>query len=224
MKDDIRIRRTNVLPRFASREAADRARYPYKLVVPGSDAVLHYRRTRQQADLDYGDGLLRRHLFAWLVLKDKRIGAFEINEIDPNGCADNDDFMLAMDANEKFEADMSCVLCAHWKDIIGDVTHAGPILDFRFAWIAPEHSGGRVFANASHALIERFCPRYSLLVIKGFPLEYEAHEPDSNTSTSKAIDRRQKAMVRYYQRIFGVRPFPGPDGKEGWLFRHVELF
>lgn len=224
MTHEGRIKRTATFPRFAAGEAAQNLRYPYRLAIPNSDTVLQYRRTRQKGDLDYGEGLLRRKLFAWLILNGERIGAFEMNQIDPNGCADNDEFLMVMDASEKFEADMSDVLCTQWNDIIGDVTHAGPILDFRYAWIAPEHAGGSLFSKCSHALIDRFCPRYSILVIKAFPLEYEGREIAANPAMGRAVDCRERAMVRYYGSVFGVRPFPGKAGEEGWLFHHPANF
>jgi hypothetical protein len=218
MKKDARIRRTAALPSFASDEVSRRARYPRELTLPGSDAVLRYRVSRQRADEDYGDCLLRRELFAWLTIQDSRIGAFELNEYDPNGCAGNDQFMMVMDACEQFEADMSRVLCDEWHDLILDVTHAGPILDFRNAWITPERAHANIFATASRALIDEFSPHHSILVMKAFPLEYTGEVPD-RSPLRKAVAQRQKAMIRHYRRIFGVRPFRGKHGKEGWLWR-----
>lgn len=218
MKDQARVTRTPTLPRFAAQEAAKGLRYPYTLKLNRLDAVLHYR-TRQRSDLDYGEALLRRRLFAWLVAHGQRVGASELNEYDPNGCADNDEFLRVMDATEQYEADMSVALCSCWDDVIGDVTLCGPILDFRYAWVAPAHARGDLFPRAAHALIDRFRCRYSILVIKAFPLEYQAQEPEAAARTSRALESRQRAMARYYERIFCVRPFPELHGSEGWLFR-----
>ena len=123
-----------------------------------------------------------------------------------------------MDAWEQFEADMSVVLCDEWNDLVLDVTYAGPILDFRNAWIVPEHSRGQLFPTASKALIDKFCPHHSILVMKAYPLEYAGQAPD-RSPLRKAVARRQKAMVRHYRRIFGVRPFRRKHGKAGWLWR-----
>lgn len=146
------------------------------------------------------------------------IGAFQLNEYDPNGCSDNGEFMLVIDAWEQFEADMSVVLCDEWDDLVLDVTHAGPILDFRNAWIAPEHSRGELFPTASKSLIDKCCPLHSILVMKAYPLEYAGQVPD-RSPLRKAVARRQKAMIRYYRRVFGVRPFQHRHGKDGWLWR-----
>jgi hypothetical protein len=56
------------------------------------------------------------------------------------------------------------------------------------------------------------------MVMKAFALEYEG-EVLEGSFLEIAFKRRARAMKRYYQRIFGVRPF---DGDYGWLWREGE--
>ena len=60
------------------------------------------------------------------------------------------------------------------------------------------------------------------MVLKAFPLEYEGNVP-KGSELEIAFKRRVRAMIRYYQRIFGVRPFDGEYGDAGWLWREGEI-
>ena len=168
---------------------------------------------------DSSMGLVQKtELFAWLVLGRRRIGAFELNEFDPNCCGSNEDFMIVMDIDEAYEATLSAALCEQFDNLIGEVTLAGPILDFRRAWIMPRFANGELFRLAARTLVEKVSPHYSIMVIKAFPLEYEG-EVSEGSDLEIAFQGRARAMMRYYQRIFAVRPFDGEYGDDGWLWR-----
>jgi hypothetical protein len=78
-----------------------------------------------------------------------------------------------MDIDEAYEATLSGALCGQFDDLIGEVTFAGPILDFRRAWIMPRFANGELFRLAARTLVEKVSPRYSIMAITAFPLEYE---------------------------------------------------
>jgi hypothetical protein len=84
---------------------------------------------------------------------------------------------MVMDVDEEFEARLSGALCAQFDNLIDEITLAGPILEFRSAWIVPRFANGDLFRLAAHTLIEKFSPHYSILVMKAFPLEYEDEVP-----------------------------------------------
>ena len=211
-----RIRRTAELPYFAQDERRRRSKYPYTLKIEGTVATVKYRVSRPYSVGDYTDAVIKTEVFGWIYIGRRRIGALALNEYDPNGCATNDEFWNVMDADSADEEALAVVLGNAWCHVVDDVTHAGPILEFRIAWIAPEHARGDLFAAASLGIIDKVCDHYSILVMRANSLEYHEYRGPPLT---KAARSRQQAMIRYYGRIFGVRPFHGHDGKEGWLWR-----
>jgi hypothetical protein len=127
--------------------------------------------------------------------------------------------MAVMDCDDEYEATLSGVLCKQFGNLIDEITPIGPILDFRRAWIMPRFAHGDLFRLAARALAEKL--DYSIMVLKAFPLEYEGKALEGS-DLEIAFKRRVRAMIRYYQRIFGVRPFDGEDGDTGWLWREGE--
>ncbi len=65
------------------------------------------------------------------------------------------------------------MLCDVWSDAVNDVLAYGPVLEFRLAWMAPQHATTAVWATAAEALIKAEFDEHSILVMKAFPLEYE---------------------------------------------------
>lgn len=221
-----RIRRRDALPEFAEPDARRRRKYPHTIELRGTDTSLCYWMSKRHSvggfvDDDYKDCVQKTELFAWLMLGRRRIGAFELNQYDPNGCASNEEFMMVMDIDEEYEATLSVALCKQFDNLIDEVTPVGPILDFRRAWIMPRFAHGDLFPLATRALVEKFSPGHSIMVLKAFPLEYEGNAP-RGSDLEIAFKRRVRAMIRYYQRIFGVRPFDGELGDAGWLWREGE--
>jgi hypothetical protein len=202
------------MPRFASIEAASRRHYPKTLRVPGHDAVLRYRVSRSMWVADEVDAIMRTPLFAWLMVAGRRVGAFDLVLYDPNGCGCNEDFQYLMDWDDDDEAHLADVLSSAWADIVLDVTHAGPILDFHSAWLAPKFARGRLFADAVNAILDRICPYYSILVMRPFLLG-----TSKESDPSKGLTRLHAIMIRHFQRTLGVDRLPGEYWYEGWLWR-----
>jgi hypothetical protein len=108
-------------------------------------------------------------------------------------------------------------LCQAWSPFCNEVTAYGNLVDFRMAWADPSSPPG-LWAAAAEELIGREIPSYSLLAMKAFPLEYEGRSPEGSAARAGLLSR-QRAMIRYYRRLFGVQKFPGRSGDEGWLYR-----
>lgn len=210
------LRRTDELPRFAEAEVHARRRYPRSLELGDTGLTLKWRDSRIQHVADNEDAIHRRTRFVWLHRDNRRVGAMEFATFDPTGCDDNDEFDLLMDADDGHEAEMAVALTTCWQDVILDLASFGPILEFRSAWLAREVAYGRNFDLAANTMINDFGRHRSILIMKAFPLEYEGNA--SSPEISAALDHRQRAMVRYYRKIFGVAPLPGEYGRQGWLW------
>ena len=83
-------------------------------------------------------GVLRSEFFGWLVMGERRVGALKVYRYDPKRCRDNEDFIAIMDCENADEAALAIILSEFFENVRRDLTWAGPILDFRFAWIDQE--------------------------------------------------------------------------------------
>jgi hypothetical protein len=215
-----RIRRGAEWPNSVEEEHRRKAKYSRELRTTAQDGtfVLRYRKSRWRRMI-MGQGCVkRRDLFCWITTKKRRVGALNFVEFEPDILISNDDFFNTMDADYHADAHLAEVLCAAWDAVVPDVLDYGPVLEFRLAWVAPEYARSGLWATAAKAIIEAEFDDHSILVMKAFPLEYERRAPRGSPAY-KGLERRQAAMVRYYERLFGVDRFPGMFGDDGWLWR-----
>lgn len=219
------IRRTSALPDFASYEASTKRKYPRSLRVGDGPDVLRYRLSRPWPVGDIEDGILRVEFFGWLVRNRRRVGAFELSSYEVIGCGNNSDFWEIMDCDALQESQLATVLCDCWRDVVFSIGIQGPILHFASAWIRPDLADGSQFAQIANAILDGPFAGRSILVLKGYPIEYAGEVPDGS-ELLPALQRRQSAMRRYYRQVFDVAPLPGKHGDDGWLWRanspHVE--
>ncbi len=67
------------------------------------------------------------------------------------------------------------------------------------------------------ALLQRMRRGVAVMVLKAFPLEYEGNVTPENRL---AFERRQRALIRLYQRRIRFEPMPHNElAKEGWMMR-----
>lgn len=67
------------------------------------------------------------------------------------------------------------------------------------------------------ALLQRMRRGVAVMVLKAFPLEYEGNVTPENR---QAFERRQRALIRLYQRRIRFEPMPHNElAKEGWMMR-----
>jgi hypothetical protein len=144
----------------------------------------------------------------------RRVGALEFTEYDPNGCGCNEDFQYLMDWDDAYDAHLSNVLCSAWADIVLDVTHAGPILDLRAAWLAPKCTRGRLFADTINVITQQLCPGHSILTMRPFLLGASPRR-----APLRELTHLHRVMIRHFQRSLGVDRLPGDYWHEGWLWR-----
>jgi hypothetical protein len=217
-----RIRRRAEWPKSVVDEQARERKYPHRVTITTKKEMytLNYRKSRRRR-MNWGKGCVRtRDLFCWLNFKNLRVGALHFVEFEPDRLINNREFFFTMDADYHADMHLAEVLCDVWSDVVNDVLGYGPVLEFRLAWMSPQHAAAAVWAKAAEALIKADFDDHSILVMKAFPLEYEARlEGPENSAADGDFPRRRAAMIRYYRRLFGVEPFPGEWGAEGWLWR-----
>ena len=211
----MRIQRTSVWDEFVERDLQIwRCRNILNASHRGQHIVLKYSKSRLYR-LDGGYRRVRqRELFCLIYLNTKVVGAFEMTEIDVSD-ADPQDLVGAMDSVSQYAYELGQVIRRGWK-FLPAIWALGTILDFRRVWMDPAHARTGLWAEAARKVIDTEFPKYAVMVMKAFPLEYEGM---ANAANAVAFKRRQRAMRRYYGSLFGVKPFPGRDGQEGWLWR-----
>lgn len=215
-----RIRRPDGMPGFALHEAERCHKYLY--VVPVSHGVeLHHRLTKNRSVGLSKKAVLKTEFFGWLMASGKRVGALQVFRYDPDRCSSNEHFCEVMDREDGDAAKLALMLSDFWEDVPSDLTWAGPILDFRFAWVDRGFPSGDLLRDACRLVKNQVFPKYSIGVMKAAPLEYLDHEDEDDEydcSLSEPFRRRQAAMMRLYSRALGVRPFPGEPGTDGWMW------
>jgi hypothetical protein len=141
---------------------------------------------------------------------------------------------LSMDTESRHESQLAEILCNAWSEFASEVTCYGDLVDFRMAWAHPTSSPHGLWSEAAKRLIAAVFPDHALLTMKAFPLEYEGSTPafplkyegstPRDTPSSTGLLLRQRAMIRYYEKQFGVHQFPGKSGEQGWLYKINPVF
>jgi hypothetical protein len=218
--DQIRIRRRNEFPAFAREEAARRAAYrrTQSFMWGGLPVVLKFRLSRWSWLADVEGGIRYRRMFCWVVVQKKRVSAFELFEYEISFDLDNDQLFELMDCESSIASNLAEVICDAWDYFSDDISPYGSLLDFRMAWSDPNHGPHGLWAVAAKNLISQEFSSHALLTMKAFPLEYQGRAPIGAASHAGLVSR-QRAMIRYYQKTFGVASFPGQDGEKGWLYK-----
>jgi hypothetical protein len=218
--DQIRIRRENEFPPFARQEAKRRAAYPrtQSFLWGGLLITLKFRFSRWSWLAEVEEGIRYRRMFCWVVAEKKRVSAFELFEYEIPFDLGNDELFNLMDSESSIASHLAEVICDAWDCFSDEVSAYGSLLDFRMAWSDPDYGPHGLWAVAAKNLIEQEFDNHAVLTMKAFPLEYEGKAPVGAASHLGLISR-PRAMIRYYQKTFGVAPFPGQAGEEGWLYK-----
>lgn len=207
-------------PSFVREEIPGRRKYPFSLELSWKELPvrLRYRISRQRWLLEEKDEIGRRELFCWIMLGRRRISAIQMFEYDVCPGMSNEYFFGLMDDESFIEGELAAALCGGWKRFSVDVAQHGSLLDFRMAWADPALCPHGLWSFAAEEIIAREFPGYVLLTMKAFPLEYQGRAPVGTPQHSGLLSR-QKAMIRYYRKQFGVTSFSGKFGEKGWLYR-----
>ena len=215
-----RIRRAGERPEFVLDELAKRRTYPFSLKLgwKGRSVELKYRISRQAWLMGERDEIGCRQLFCWILLGRRRLSAIQLFEYDICPGMSNGRFFDLMDAESLIEGHLAETLCDSWKRFSVEVAQHGTLLDFRMAWADPALCPHGLWSAVAKEIISREFPGHVLLTMKAFPLEYEGRAPMGAPSHAGLLSR-QRAMIRYYRQQFGITPFAGQSGDEGWLYR-----
>jgi hypothetical protein len=162
---------------------------------------------------------------AWIFQNGRSVGGAILRRYTMPAFMDNDEFVDLMDMDEGSEHEMSVALTSVFEDLGSDIAAYGDILEINRIWLAPQPELAGRSPSVIKALAAAFCPDFSILVLKAFPLEYESafgssrQTLDFDLTLEAALKRRQRAMMRYYRQHFDVEPLPSSFGADGWMYR-----
>lgn len=141
--------------------------------------------------------VLRSHLFAWILVGEKRVGAVKINSYKANENCDNDDFCLILDGHSGEEYALAALIGRSWDDVYSDLCLWGPILYLTDVWTDERFAAPDILAKALRTLTRGPLRRHSIFLanhlVLGFP----------------------KALI---VKAVNAREFPGRAGDRGWLW------
>lgn len=182
------------------------------------DVVMSFHTTPNRS-LVWGEkGVMKSKLLAFLLAGQTKIGAIHADLYTVKQCRNNEHFWDLMDYSSAYEEELARTICTFWDDVGGDIGCEGPILHFGFAWISKDWAGCDLLELAGRAIMESVWPTHSLILLKAWPFEYKLSEISKYPALMDARSNRVNAMVRHYSRIFGVQPFTGQEGRDGWMW------
>lgn len=111
---------------------------------------------------------------------------------------------------------LATVLLSEWRNLSERVLDYGRILEVTWVWAEPGHARPGIWIPILEALIARVEPYLAVVTAKAFPLEFENGQHKDATA---ALERRRRAMTRYYSGNLGLEILPGPPGGDGWMWR-----
>jgi hypothetical protein len=163
----------------------------------------------------------RQSCDAWIFDGDEIAGGVQLQRYSFPAFADNEYIIDIMDMDSAEEYELASALADQFEDIGEEIGAYGDLVEINRVWIKPTSSIVGRSSDIVHALIGAFCPDFSTIVLKAYPLEYEQYREGSIGPALRAsFKRRQLAMMRLYTRTYGVHAMDGARGTEGWMFRH----
>ncbi len=173
----------------------------------------YYRSTWRRLSYDF-DNVRYRATIGKMVHESAHIGSFEVREFRCKPLIHRDSFFEEMDSHSHETSSLADAVCSSWSEP-SEVTDYGDIIELSRTWISPTNPVRSSLALAIPAIIRRLIPKWSLAILKAFPLEYEGLVSDENRA---AFLRRQRAMIKHYQKQIDFVPPPGARGQEGWMY------
>lgn len=220
-----RLRRSETPPAFVETEAGDLRHYPHSKTI--GVHTIRYRRQKwhdwfayESEDPDERPALRMRETFGWISRDNAVVGALRLREFDLCPLDSNEILWLAADDASRDASQALYVLCSQWREVGRLVGAHGPVLEVQGLWLRPAENASRG-AELLNTFVQAAFHECSVCILKAFPLEYQS-ELGNGPSLESAFNSRRRAMQRYYARAAGIMTFPGPPGKEGWMWRPAD--
>lgn len=183
-------------PKFVVAECRRRRKQTCKRTL-GRGNYVEFSRSSWQCMWPGDRIVLRSHLFAWIVIRGRRVGAVKINRYKANENCDNDDFCIILDGHSQAEYDLASVIGRSWDDVYVDLCLWGPILYLEDVWLDERFVGADVLVGVLQTLTQGPLRKHSIMLTNhrtiGVP----------NACIENAVN---------------ARAFPGRAGDRGWLW------
>jgi hypothetical protein len=166
------------------------------------------------------DMLRRQECTAWVFLNGSVVGGAVLKRYMIPPYMDNDEFLELMDADSGAEHELSAALDSQFGEI-GGVGAYGDVLLLDRMWLARIPRLAGLSAEMVNALVSAFCPEFAIIILKAYPLEYEGMFSENADLSEREVmfQKRRRAMMRLYEREFGVVALRTEYGENGWMYR-----
>lgn len=208
--------RTNAVEKLLRTEEV-RTRRPRWSFSYGAYLVECYRGNLVHELYDEEDSPRRRNLYISVRLAGVVVSVGHLLEWNVPFGATPFDFWWAADAVSQEEADVAYMLASYWSFDEWPADFGSIVLFNRLAIQTANDFERSALATIRVAIERELRVRASILLLKAFPLEYEA-QPDAVDRTL-GLRNRQRAMMRWYGRQLGVHPFVDQTRFRGWMWR-----
>ncbi len=128
-------------------------------------------------------------------------------------------FVGAADVITQQDYEMAEFVSELWSDNDHPLQYGNIILFDRLSIPVPDPL---IWSCLLRAIDKQFSKKGALIVLKAFPLEFEARnedEPGRSMADFPEFDRRQIAMKRHYRRMLGMNNSVGENDAKGWMWR-----
>jgi hypothetical protein len=195
------------LPKLALRALGDRRSCPEHTSLIG-DTSLVYRIGRNRSVACSNQAVLRSEMFGWIVKGRQRVGSIAVNRYELRRCCNDEHFLSVMDLEGGYEYELAHALLRAWPEFSRGVGRAGPLLDFREAWLNPRFRGKRLLQLCVRKVTTEIFSNYAFAVVR---------VPQTRDHAGPKDDKRHLAFKRYYF-TFGARALPAATGWDGWMW------
>jgi hypothetical protein len=179
---------------------------------------VRYRRSGWTVYAWAGSGVKSRKTAAWIEQDARQVGVIAFHEFQAKRYLQPFEFWQPMDSITSEDAVLAEVLCSEWDDPCIEVFDWGHVVDLRTIWIEPRRHKPGFWLPIAERLIDEVSEGCAILMIHAFPFEYSGLLKDGALA-NVGFERRQRAMIEFCKRRWGMRPFPGDPGADGWLWR-----
>lgn len=159
-----------------------------------------------------------RDLFAFIDHGTDCVGAVEVHAYQGATGLIEEWIFEILDGYSGYSVELGNVISKCWPDDPAIVFDYGDVVDLMHVWAAEP----RFLNGLNDVLFDTFIPalteRYSILISKAYPLEYE-HKLSEGDPALFGMLKRQRAMARLAKSKLGMNPLPGKFGNDGWLWR-----
>jgi hypothetical protein len=198
-------------------EAHTRRRYPIRIATPAGEARFWRSRFYHEHYSDEPDApkIKHRSSVGWLHAGGERVALMTLEEYDLDPGVYWEEFWLEADGLAVQNGNAVEAMRAYWGGSFVTPADYGPIVLCTGAWIAPHYRTRLDYRGAFDAILPSIAPNHGIAVLIAYPIDDHSEDP----RPLGTWERRQRALMRFYERELGFIPMPPSEAQFGFMWR-----